>query len=94
MRYELQPPRTARSAHVAKKPAAAGGVVLRTKTPTAGILAPRAADVRKGDKEPHGVEQHDGLLQDPVMVNRLLLKKPERIEALGGADGERGWAGV
>jgi Domain of unknown function (DUF4277) len=94
MRYGLQPPRTARSAHVAKKPAAAGGVVLRTKTPTAGILAPRAADVLNGDKEPHGVEQHDGLLQDPVMVNRLLLKKPERIEALGGADGERGWAGV
>jgi hypothetical protein len=83
LRYGLQPTRTERSAPVAKKRAAAGGFVRLTHTPTAGILAPRAADGLKGDNEPHGVEQHYGCVTDPVMVNRLFLKKPERIEALG-----------
>jgi hypothetical protein len=83
MRYGLQPTLTERSAHFAKKRAEAGCCVRLTKTPTAGILAHRAADGRKVYTEPHGVEQHDGLLKDPVMVNSLLLQKPERIEALG-----------
>jgi transposase len=34
-------------------------------------------------KDQHGTEQNDGFLKDPVIVNRLFLKKPERIEALG-----------
>jgi len=84
LRYGRQPTRTARSAHVAPQRAEAGGFVRLTKTPTAGILAPRAADVLKVSKEPPGVEQHDGCLTDPVLVNRRLLKQPERIEALGG----------
>jgi len=29
------------------------------------------------------VEQNVAVLQDPVMVNRLFLKTPERREALG-----------
>ena len=31
----------------------------------------------------HGTEQNYGFLKDPVIVNSLFLKKPERIEALG-----------
>ena len=37
----------------------------------------------QADKAQHGIAQHDGFLQDPLLVNRLLLHKPERIEALG-----------
>jgi hypothetical protein len=83
MRYGLPPPLTERSAHFAKQRAEAGGFVLLTKTPTAGILAHRAADGLKVSNEPHGGEQNYGCLTDPVLVNRLFLKQPERIEALG-----------
>jgi transposase len=43
----------------------------------------RAGDVLRAYKEQHGLEQHYGFLKDPLIVNSLLLKKPERIEALG-----------
>jgi hypothetical protein len=59
----------------------AGGFVLLTHVPPAGDLAPRAGEVLTGDKEQHGTEQNDGFLKAPVMVNRLFLKKPERLEA-------------
>jgi transposase len=61
----------------------AGCFVLRTNVPPAGDLAQSARDILTVDKDPHGTEQNYGFLQDPVIVNRLLLKKPERIEALG-----------
>ena len=34
-------------------------------------------------KEQYGIEQNFGFLKDPLIVNDLFLKKPERIEALG-----------
>lgn len=34
-------------------------------------------------KEQHSIEQNFGFLKDPVIVNALFLKSPERIEALG-----------
>ena len=37
----------------------------------------------QADKEPHGIEPNSGFWQDPLLVNRRLLKKPERSEALG-----------
>ncbi len=61
----------------------AGCFVLRTNVPTAGDLAPSARARLPVDKEQHGTEQNYGFLQAPVMVNRLFLKKPERLEALG-----------
>jgi hypothetical protein len=57
--------------------------VRLTKVPTAGEMAPRAGDVGRADQEPQGLEQNLGCLQDPRMVNRLFLKKPARIDALG-----------
>jgi hypothetical protein len=39
--------------------------------------------VLKAYKEQHGTEQNYGFLKDPLLVNSLFLKKPERIEALG-----------
>jgi len=34
-------------------------------------------------KEQYGIEQDFGFLKDPVIVNSVFLKKPERIEVLG-----------
>jgi hypothetical protein len=61
----------------------AGCFVLLTNVSTAGDLAHSARDILTVYKDQHGTEQHYGFLKDPVMVNSLFLKKPERIEALG-----------
>jgi hypothetical protein len=39
--------------------------------------------VLRAYKEQHGIEQNFGFLKEPLIVNSLFLKKPERIEALG-----------
>jgi transposase len=59
----------------------AGCFVLRTNVPTAGDLAHRARDILTVYKEPQGTEQNYGFLKDPVMMQRLLLKQPARLEA-------------
>ena len=46
-------------------------------------MAHRAAEVLQAYKAQHGVEQNFAFLTDPLIVNSLFLKKPERIEALG-----------
>ena len=61
----------------------AGCFVLRTNVPTAGELAQSARDILPVYKEQHGTEQPEGFLKDPVMVQSLSLKKPERLEVLG-----------
>jgi transposase len=61
----------------------AGCFVLLTNVPTAGNLAHSARELLTVYKEQHGTEQNYGFLKDPVIVNSLFLKKPERIEALG-----------
>ena len=61
----------------------AGCFVLLTNVPTAGDLAHSARDILTVYKEQHGTEQNYGFLKDPVIVNSLFLKKPERLEALG-----------
>jgi transposase len=61
----------------------AGCFVLLTNVPTAGDLAHSAREILTVYKEQHGTEQNYGFLKDPVIVNSLFLKKPERIEALG-----------
>jgi transposase len=57
--------------------------VLLTNVPRAGETAHRAGDVLRAYKEQHSIEQNFGFLKDPLIVNSLFLKKPERIEALG-----------
>jgi transposase len=61
----------------------AGCFVLLTNVPTAGHLAHSARDILTVYRKQHGTEQNFGFLQDPVIVNSLFLKRPERIEALG-----------
>lgn len=46
-------------------------------------MAPRAGEVLRAAKEPPGVEQNGACVQDPVMVTRLFLKQPARIDAVG-----------
>jgi len=57
--------------------------VLLPNVPTTGEMAHRAGDVLQASKEQHGIEQNFGFLKDPLLVHRLFLKKPERLEALG-----------
>jgi transposase len=83
LRYGLQVTLHERAEVVARKRQEAGCFVLLTNVPTAGEMAHRAGEVLRAYKEQHGVEQNFAFLKDPVIVNSLFLKKPERIEALG-----------
>ena len=83
LRYGLRVTLPARSAVIARKTQETGCFVLLTNVPTAGEMAHRAGDVLRAYKEQHGIEQNFGFLKDPLIVNSLFLKKPERIEALG-----------
>jgi transposase len=83
LRYGRQVTLHERAEVVARKRQEAGCFVLLTNVPTAGEMAHRAGEVLRAYKEQHEVEQNFAFLQDPVIVNSLFLKKPERIEALG-----------
>ena len=83
LRYGWQVTVPERSQMRARKTQETGCFVLLTTVPTAGEMAHRSGDVLPADKEQHGLEQNDGVLQDPLIVQSLLLKKPERIEAVG-----------
>ena len=83
LRYGLQVTLHERAEVIARKGQETGCFVLLTNVPTEGKMAHRAGEVLRASKEQHGVEQHFAFLKDPVMVNSLFLKKPERIAALG-----------
>jgi transposase len=83
MRYGLKLTLRERSEVIARKRQEAACFVLLTNVPTTGEMAHRAAEVLRAYKEQHGVEQNFAFLKDPLIVNSLFLKKPERIEALG-----------
>jgi transposase len=83
LRYGLKVTLHERAEVIARKVQEMGCFVLLTNVPTAGELAHSAPEVLQAYKEQHGVEQNFAFLKDPVIVNSLFLKKPERIEALG-----------
>jgi len=83
MRYRLKTTVSVETARMARVEEEAGCFVLLTNVPPAGDLAHSARDILTVYKDQHGTEQNYGLLKDPVIVNSLFLKKPERIEALG-----------
>jgi len=83
MHYRLKPTLREQSEVMARKRAEAACFVLLTNVPTEGEMAHHAGDVLRVYKEHHGVEQNFAFLKDPLIVNSLFLKKPERIEALG-----------
>ena len=83
MRYRLKTVISPQTERIARLEEEAGCFVLLTNVPTAGALAHSARDLLTVYKDQHGTEQNYGFLKDPVLVNSLFLKKPERIEALG-----------
>lgn len=83
IRYRLTTTISPETERIRRLEEEAGCFVLLTNVPTAGDLAHNAGEVLKAYKEQHGTEQNYGFLKDPVIVNSLFLKKPERIEALG-----------
>jgi transposase len=83
LRYGLKVTLHEQAEVIARKVQELGCFVLLTNVPTEGERAHRAGEVRRAYKEQHGVEQNFAFLKDPVIVNSLFLKKPERIEALG-----------
>jgi len=83
MRYTLKTTMKPDTERIRQREEEAGCFVLLTNVPTAGDLAHSARDILTVYKEQHGTEQNYGFLKDPVIVNSLFLKKPERIEALG-----------
>jgi transposase len=83
LRYGLQVTLHERAEVIARKTQETACFVLLTNVPTTGEMAHRAGDVLRAYKEQHGIEQNFGFLKDPLIVNSLFLKKPERIEALG-----------
>jgi len=62
---------------------AAGCFVLLTNTPTDGDMAHSPQEVLAAYKEQHGIERNFGFLKDPLIVNDIFLKRPDRIEVLG-----------
>ena len=68
---------------VAKKREEAGCFVLLTNRPSQGEDAQSAEDLLRSYKAQDGIERNYSFLKDPLIVNDLFLKKPERIEALG-----------
>jgi len=82
-RYGLQVTLHECSEVIARQTPETGCFVLLTHVPLAGEMAHTARDVLRAYKEQHGIEQNCGFLKDPLIVNSLCLKKPERIEALG-----------
>jgi transposase len=83
IRYRLKTTISPQTERIGRLEEEAGCFVLLTNVPMAGDLAHNARDILTVYKEPHGTEQNYGFLKDPVIVNSLFLKKPERIEALG-----------
>jgi transposase len=83
LRYGLQVTLHARAEVIVRKRQEAGCFVLLTNVSTVGEMAHSARAVLQAYKEQHGIEQNYGFLKDPLIVNSLFLKKPERIEALG-----------
>jgi transposase len=83
LRYGLRPTLRDQAEVIARKRQEAACFVLLTNVPTPGEMAHSAGEVLRAYKEQHGMEQNCAFLKDPLIVNSLFLKKPERIEALG-----------
>ncbi|GFP42850.1 hypothetical protein HKBW3C_01974, partial [Candidatus Hakubella thermalkaliphila] len=83
VRYALEGEVVERSEEVERIREAAGCFVLLTNTPTEGEMAHSPVDVLAAYKEQHGIERNFGFLKDPLFVNDMFVKRPDRIEVLG-----------
>ena len=83
MRYGLLATITEDEKSVSKLRQQAGCFVMLTNVAMAGEDSYDAKDILKAYKDQYGIEQNFGFLKDPVIVNSIFLKRPERIEVLG-----------
>jgi transposase len=83
VRYILKGEVVERSDEVERIREAAGCFVLLTNTPLEGEMAHSPKDVLTAYKEQHGIERNFSFLKDPLFVNDIFLKRPDRIEVLG-----------
>jgi len=60
-----------------------GCFVLLTNVPQEGDMVETGASLLRVYKEQYGIEKNFSFLKDPLIVNDIFLKKPERIEVLG-----------
>ena len=82
-RFLITPKITDKKEAIQKKRQEAGCFVLLTNRPKTGDDGQSAQQLLETYKGQSGVEHNFGFLKDPLIVNDLFLKKPERIEALG-----------
>ena len=83
VRYILTGEVVERSDEVEQIREASGCFVLLTNTPPEGEMAHSPEGVLTAYKEQHGIERNFGFLKDPLFVNDIFLKRPDRIEVLG-----------
>jgi transposase len=87
MHYGISAQLTEKAEAIAIMKEEAGCFVLLTNVPPEGpINADAPYDGKmllKVYKDQNGIEHNFGFLKDPVLVNAIFLKKPERVEALG-----------
>ena len=83
VRYVLEGKLVERADEVERMRQSAGCFVLLTNVPEEGEMAHTPAEVLAAYKEQYGIERNFGFLKDPLIVNDIFLKRPERIEVLG-----------
>ena len=83
MRYGLLATITEDETAVSKLRQQAGCFVMLTNVPKDGEERYDSKEILKAYKDQYGIEQNFGFLKDPVIVNSIFLKRPERIEVLG-----------
>jgi len=82
-RYVLDLRVKEKSEQLKRKQEEAGCFVLLTNVPPQGDNAETGPELLRAYKDLYGIERNYSFLKDPLIVNDLFVKKPERIEALG-----------
>jgi len=83
IRYVLKASIEEKGEQVKQRQEESGCFVLLTNVPQEGDMAETGAGLLQAYKEQYGIEKNFSFLKDPLIVNDIFLKKPERIEALG-----------
>jgi transposase len=83
VRYILKAQAEKKTKEIKRKRDEAGCFVLLSNLPRQGNMAETGAELLQAYKEQHGIERNFSFLKDPLIVNDLFLKNPERIEVLG-----------
>ena len=82
-RYLIEAHALPREEYIQQKREESGCFILLTNVSLKGKDARRGDDILRLYKEQHGIERNFSFLKDPLIVNDLFIKKPQRVEALG-----------